>query len=102
MLAPTSTPKRGVLPIMAYTGRLKLQQHERTGISLVEVYERVGKWVTSVCENAHRVYDCEKPRKRSGFLIISYLKDSAVIAPIPSRAFSNAQSVSGVALFSTD
>ena len=29
--------------MMAYTGRLKLQQYERIGISLVEVYERVGK-----------------------------------------------------------
>ena len=87
---------------MAYTGRLKLQQYERIGISLVEVYERVGKEVTWVCKKAHRVYGCEKPRKRSGFLIISYLKDGAVIAPNPSRAFSNAQSVSCVALFSTD
>ena len=43
-----------VLPIMAYTGRLRapergtfftLQVYERVGISRVEVYERVGKSV---------------------------------------------------------
>ena len=44
---------RGVLPIMAYTGRLclkgvlffTLQVYERVGISRVEAYERVGKSV---------------------------------------------------------
>ena len=42
----------GVLPIMAYTGRLRhkgylfrLQVYERGGILLVKVYKRVGKYV---------------------------------------------------------
>ena len=50
----------GVLPIMAYTGRLRpkgvplfrLQVYERVAILLIEVYERVGKSVISVCERA--------------------------------------------------
>ena len=36
-------PQEGVLPIMACTESLRLQQYERIGISQVEVYERVGK-----------------------------------------------------------
>ena len=48
----------GVLPMMAYTGRLRSkgsstfyrsQVYEMVGISPVEVYERVGKPVISVC-----------------------------------------------------
>ena len=47
-----------VLPIMAYTGRLRrkgvplfrLQVYERIAILLIEVYERVGKSVIWVCE----------------------------------------------------
>ena len=50
----------GVLPIMAYTGRLRpkgvplfrLQVCERIAILLIEVYERVGKSVIWVCERA--------------------------------------------------
>ena len=53
---------RGLLPIMAYTGRLRpggdtffrLQVYERAGISLVEVYKRVGKSVILVREGAQR------------------------------------------------
>ena len=47
---------RGVLPIMAYTGKLRpncergifsrLQVYERAGISIVEVHERVEKSVS--------------------------------------------------------
>ena len=49
---------RGVLPIMAFTGRLRPNGElfhasgiidDRGGISLVEVYESVGKTVISVC-----------------------------------------------------
>ena len=53
---------RGVLPMMAYTGRLRpkwgtffrLQVYERVGISLVDVNKRVGKSVIWVCERAQR------------------------------------------------
>ena len=49
--------RRGVSPIMAYTGRLRpkgvslfrLQVHESGGILLFEVYERVLKSVIWVC-----------------------------------------------------
>ena len=45
------TRGRGVLPMMAYTGRprpkgvpfFRLQVYERVGISLLDVYKRVGK-----------------------------------------------------------
>ena len=53
---------KGVLPILseAYTGRLlpkggtffMLQQYEMVEISLVEVFEREGKFVISVCKKA--------------------------------------------------
>ena len=50
----------GILPMMAYTGRLRpergtfsrLQVYERVGILLVEVYEMVGKFVIWVSERA--------------------------------------------------
>jgi len=32
----------------------RLQEYKRLGISLVEVYERVGKSVISICKNAQR------------------------------------------------
>ena len=41
---------RGVLPMMAYTGSLRpctffrLQVYKRVGISLADVYQRVGKY----------------------------------------------------------
>ena len=52
----------GVLPMMAYSGRLRpkrgiffsLQVYEREGISLVEVYKRVGKSVIWVCKRAQK------------------------------------------------
>ena len=52
----------GVIPIMAYTGRLRLKGgtffrlhvYERVGILLVKVYKRVGKSVIWVCERAQR------------------------------------------------
>ena len=43
----------GVPPIMAYTF-FRLQVYERIGISLVEVYEIVGKSVISVCKKAQK------------------------------------------------
>ena len=51
---------RRVVPIIAYMGRLhpkggtffRLQVYERVGISIVEVHERLGKSVTSVCKKA--------------------------------------------------
>ena len=48
---------RGVLPIMAYTGRLRPKGVPFSGfryILLVEVYERVGKSVIWVCERTQR------------------------------------------------
>jgi len=52
----------GVLPRMAYTGRLppgrgtffRLQVYGKVGILLAEVFERVGKSVIWVCEWAQR------------------------------------------------
>ena len=60
----------------------RLQVYERVGISLVEVYERVGKSVIWVCERAQtdEFYGFIKSRKRSIFVIDSYLKDSAFTA----------------------
>ena len=51
-----------VLPIMAYAGSLRpkwgtifrLQVYERVGISLFDVYKRVGKCVISVCKKAQK------------------------------------------------
>ena len=58
--------------------------YERVGILLVEVYERVGKSVTWVCEGSKEPTDefCGfiKPRKRSTFVIDSYLNYSAFTA----------------------
>ena len=62
----------------------RLQLYERVGILLVEVYERVGKSVTWVCEGSKEPTDefCGfiKPRKRSTFVIDSYLNYSAFTA----------------------
>ena len=52
----------GVLPMMAYSGRLRpkrgiffgLQVYKRVGISLVEVYKKVGKSVILVCKRAQK------------------------------------------------
>ena len=82
----------GLLPILAHTERLRPKglpflgcryTDERVGILLVEVYERVGKSVIWVCERAQRAnrfYGCIKSRKRSIFVINSYLNDSAYTA----------------------
>ena len=57
------TPQhKGVLPMMAYTGRLHpkgvsffmIQVYERVGISLVELYRRVESTVIWVCERAQK------------------------------------------------
>ena len=60
---------------------------ERVGISLVEVsiYKREGKSVIGVCERTQKgltdeFYGFLKSRKRSIFVIISYLNDSAFTA----------------------
>ena len=96
---------RGVLPKMAPTGRLhpkgvpflisRLQVYERVGISLVEVYERLGKTVISACKkspkraNRDAFHGCEKSweLKRYGFVIYSYLKDSAFTAVKTMQSF---------------
>ena len=51
----------GVLPMMAYEGRLCLkglpfpvQVYKRVGISLVKVYERIGKIVILVCKQVQK------------------------------------------------
>ena len=60
--------------------------YERVGISLVEVYERVGKTVISVGKKAQkRAYRCitclwKELSKRFGFVIYSYFTDSACTA----------------------
>ena len=74
-------PEEGrVLPIMAYTGPRRLrskkgtffrvQVYQTVGISLVEVNERVGKFVILVCRKAQKVqkmHGCKKKsRKRFG------------------------------------
>ena len=62
---------------------LRLKVYERVRISLVGVYERVEKSVISFCKSAQnqllteKCYGFKKPRKRSGFVIYSYLKGSA-------------------------
>ena len=62
-----------------------LQLYERVGILLIEVYERVGKSVIWACETTQsrltdEFYGFIKSRKRSIFVIDSYLKDSAFTA----------------------
>ena len=63
---------------------IRLQVYERVEILLVEVYERVGKSVIWVCERAQRAnrsfYGFIKSRKRSIFVIDSYLNDSVFTA----------------------
>ena len=63
-----SRRRKGGLPLMAYKGRL--QAYEREGISLVELYKRVGKCVIWVCERDKRV----------NRWLMSYLKHSAFTA----------------------
>ena len=61
----------------------RLQVNERVVISLVELYERVRKSVISVCKKAKGTNRCfflaaKKSRKRSGFVIWVYFKDSVL------------------------
>ena len=62
----------------------RLQVYERVGISLVGPYDRVGKSVIWVCERdkglTDEFYSFIKSKKRSIFVIDSYLKDSAFTA----------------------
>ena len=64
-------PERGLI--------FRLQVYEKVGISLVEVYNRVGKSVIKGLMN-DEFYGFIKLRKRSIFVIDSYLKDSAFTA----------------------
>ena len=80
-----------VLPKMAFGERLHPKgipfsgwSVERVGISLVEVYERVGKTVISVGKKAQEgltdalhAWLWKELSKRFGFVIYSYFKDSA-------------------------
>ena len=93
---PPHPPPGGgrLLPIMAYTGGggvppervtfFSLQVNEMLWISLVEVYECVGKYVISSVKRLKRTNRCilnkavKKLRKRSSFVIYSwYVKDNA-------------------------
>ena len=52
---------------------------------MVEVYERVGKSVISVCKKSQKgltreIYGCDKVEKWSGFVIYLYVKDSVFTA----------------------
>ena len=72
-------PEEGrVLPIMAYTGPRRrpskgvpffmVHVYQRVGISLVEVNERVGKFVILVCRKAQKVqkmHGCKKKVKKT-------------------------------------
>ena len=64
-----------------------LNVYERVGISVVEVYKRVGKTVTSVCswrpKRTTRTKDLvavKKSRTFPGFVIYTYLIDSVFTA----------------------
>ena len=71
---------RGLLPIMAYTGMLLpkgvpfsgFRYIEKVGNTVVEVYERVGKSVISVCNKSQKgltreIYGCDKVEKAVRF-----------------------------------
>ena len=78
--------------MMAYTVKLRgdfsgFWYNERQEISLVEVYERIGKSVISVSKKVQKGQHMHcnsmaviKSGKGSGFVICSYLKDSALTA----------------------
>ena len=64
---------------------LSFQVYKRVVISLVEVYERVGKTVISVCKKAQKGQQMhfmapKKSIKCSGFVIYAYFKDIAFTA----------------------
>ena len=57
--------------------------HGKVGNTLVEEYERIGKSVISVCKKSQKgltreIYGCDKVG--SGFVIYSYVKESAFTA----------------------
>ena len=57
--------------------------HGKVGNTLVEEYDRVGKSVISVCKKSQKgltreIYGCDKVG--SGFVIYSYVKESAFTA----------------------
>ena len=67
---------------MPIRGGCALKGYLRVGISLVEVFERVGKSVILVSIKGPKelpiaFYGFENVEKRSGFVIYSYIKDSA-------------------------
>ena len=68
--------------IMAYTGRLQVFETERVVILLVDVYETVGTLLgDKKAQKGLQMHFLivKKSRKRSGFVIYSYFKDSALI-----------------------
>ena len=70
----TVSPGGGVLPIMAYKGRLRPKGvYERVGISLVEVYE-------GPKGRTDGIYGFIKSAKRSIFVFDSYLKGNEFTA----------------------
>ena len=90
MLTPSFPGTRRVTPYNGLYGEappergtfLSLQENERVGISLVEVYEWVGKYITAVGKEAQKGQQVhfkavKKLRKRSGFVIYLYFKDNA-------------------------
>ena len=93
LLYPAFTPW-GMPPIMAFTGRLRPigvplkgfgPVRERMGISLIEIYERVGKSVISVCKKSQKSNRCilsavKKSRKHFGFVIHNFFIDSGFAA----------------------
>ena len=78
-----------------------IQVHEScVGITLVEVHERVEKSVISVFKRAQNgqqmhIMAVKEPRKLSGFVIYSYLKESAFTA-VKRDAMLQTRSVKGV------
>ena len=75
-------PPHPLDPPLAYTERLCRKEYESAGISPVEVYERVGISVISVCKEAQKGQQVhfvavKKSKKRSGVVVNSYFKDSA-------------------------
>ena len=88
-----ASPERGTF--------FMIQVHEScVGITLVEVYERVEESVISVFKRAQNgqqmhIMDVKEPRKLSGFVIYSYLKESAFTA-VKRDAKLQTRSVKGV------
>ena len=69
-------PPQPLDPPLAYTERLCRNEYESAGISPVEVYERVGISVISVCKKAQKGQQVhfvavKKSKKRSGVVVNS-------------------------------